>query len=182
MKKYTQYLALLRGIIVGGKNSIKMADLRACFEGMGFTNVATYIQSGNVLFCSSKNNIPELTDTIESALSKQFKYTAKIILLSCSDLAEIIKNAPPEFGSDKENYRYDFLFLKPPVTAQDALKEVSAKEGVDEVHAGKGVLYFKRLISKAGQSKLNTLSMMPVYKNITIRNWNTTAKLCSMIE
>ena len=73
MKNYTQYLALLRSINVGGKNSIKMADLIACFEGMGFTNVATYIQSGNVLFCSSKNNIPELTDTIESALSKQFK-------------------------------------------------------------------------------------------------------------
>lgn len=176
-----QYLALLRGINVGGNNIIKMADLKACFEKMGFADVVTYIQSGNVLFSAPNNDAAALALTIESALREEFGHTLKIVLLSYSNLAKIIENAPQKFGSDTEQYRYDFLFLKPPLTSQDALKEISAKEGVDEVHAGEGVLYFSRLISKATQSRLNKLVGTPVYKNITIRNWNTTTKLYAMM-
>lgn len=178
---HMQYLALLRGINVGGNNIIKMADLKACFEKMGFTDVATYIQSGNVLFCTPNNDITALTHIIESALYEQFGYALKIVLLSYSNLAKIIENAPPKFGSDIEQYRYDFLFLKPPLTAQDALKEINPKEGVDEVRAAEGILYFSRLISKATQSRLNKLAGTPVYKSITIRNWNTTTKLYEMM-
>lgn len=182
MKKSVQYLALLRGINVGGNNIIKMTDLKSAFEKMGFTDVATYIQSGNVLFKSSNKNPDALTHTIETTLTRQSGYELKIILVPHIELAKIIESAPSKFGSDKERYRYDILFLKPPLTAEEALKEISIKEGVDEVHAGKGVLYFRRLISKAVQSRLSRLVMMPVYKNMTIRNWNTTTKLCAMMD
>jgi uncharacterized protein (DUF1697 family) len=65
-----QHLVLLRGINVGGKNIIKMADLRACFEGMGFATISTYIQSGNVLFRSAEKDKARLTKKIEAGLSE----------------------------------------------------------------------------------------------------------------
>lgn len=178
----TQYLALLRGINVGGNNIIKMTALKACFEEMGFENVLTYIQSGNVIFDAPKQDAALLTRKIEQTLSKKFNYTSQIVLVSDKDLATIVKDAPPKFGADSTRYRYDVLFLKPPLTARTALKTVSIKEGVDFVHAGKGVLYFSRLISKATQSKLSKIVLLPIYKSITIRNWNTTTKLATIME
>jgi uncharacterized protein (DUF1697 family) len=159
-----------------------MTDLKSTFEKMDFSNVATYIQSGNVIFMSSSQDTDALTRMIEATLTKQFGYNSKIVLVSRVELTKIVNNAPSEFGSDKERYRYDVLFLKAPLTAQAALKEISLKEGVDEVHAGEGVLYFRRLISKAEQSRLNKLVAMPIYKNVTIRNWNTTTKLRAMMD
>ena len=178
----TQYLALLRGINVGGSNIIKMTALKTCFEEMGFANVLTYIQSGNVIFDAPKQDIAALTQKIERVLSKKFNYTSQIVLVSQKDLATVVKNAPPKFGADSARYRYDVLFLKPPLTAREALKVVSLKEGVDFVHAGKGVLYFSRLISKATQSKLSKIVLLPIYKSITIRNWNTTTKLAALVD
>lgn len=70
--KNIQYLALLRGINVGGKNIIKMVDLKACFEEMDLSDVTTYIQSGNVVFASTETDSAKLTDKIEKTLSKRF--------------------------------------------------------------------------------------------------------------
>ena len=78
----TRYVALLRGINVGGKNLIKMTDLKACFEALGFENVSTYIQSGNVLFSANKSNQAKLTSRIEEALSKTFNYKSRVVVRS----------------------------------------------------------------------------------------------------
>ena len=78
----TQYLALLRGINVGGNNIIKMADLKACFESLGLTDVVTYIQSGNVIFKSAEKDKAKLTKMIEAGLSKRFNYEARLVVIS----------------------------------------------------------------------------------------------------
>ncbi|MDD2284537.1 MAG: DUF1697 domain-containing protein [Paludibacter sp.] len=78
----SQYLALLRGINVGGKNIIKMSELQACFEGMNLTDVQTYIQSGNVIFKSSEQDRIKLSARIEQVLTLKFRYTSKIALNS----------------------------------------------------------------------------------------------------
>ncbi|MBL8099780.1 MAG: DUF1697 domain-containing protein [Anaerolineales bacterium] len=180
--KNIQYLALLRGINVGGKNIIKMADLKACFESMGLLNVVTYIQSGNVLFQSDEKDKKVLTDKIEKSLSKTFKYEAKLVIISHKELKEIVNEAPRGFGKDSETYRYDVIFLKEPLTSKEAMKSVRVKEGVDSAHAGKQALYFSRLIEKASSSYLTKIIGLPVYQNMTIRNWNTTTKLLALIE
>ena len=74
------------------------------------------------------------------------------------------------------------IFLKQPLIAKVAMKSVPTKPGVDEAHAGTGVLYFSRLIEKATQSRLNTIVSSPIYPNVTIRNWNTTTKLVRMMD
>ena len=178
----SHYLVLLRGINVGGKNIIKMADLKASFEAMGFSNVVTYIQSGNVLFqCEQKDKL-ELTAMIEKGLSKRFNFEAKVVVVAQKDLAAIIRAAPMGFGEDDKKFRYDVIFLKEPLTPKEAMQSVKVREGVDTAHAGKQALYFSRLISRASQSYLTKIIGMPVYQNMTIRNWNTTTKLLALME
>lgn len=180
--KTTSYLALLRGINVGGNNIIKMQDLKAFFEKQGFENVSTYIQSGNVLFTSAEQNLASLTEKIERALSKKFDYKATVVVVSHKNMKAAIKTAPKGFGKQPAKFRYDVIFLKAPLTGKVAIKKISIKEGVDEAKAGKQVLYFSRLISKATQSKLNKIVGTPIYKQMTIRNWNTTSKLLALME
>lgn len=176
------YLALLRGINVGGKNLIKMTALKTCFEDMGFENVTTFIQSGNVLFDASQKDVGKLTNAIEKELSKHFNYQSRVVIVSHDQLKETVKHAPKGFGTDAKKYRYDIIFLKKPLTAKEAIKQVKIREGVDEATVGKDVLYFSRLISKASQSYLSRIIQLPIYQNMTIRNWNTTTKLLTLTE
>lgn len=176
------YLALLRGINVGGNNIIKMADLKSCFEQAGYQNVSTYIQSGNVLFSSDENNVQRLTASLEKLLSSKFNYTSRVVVIAKKSLLDVIKHAPKGFGTKPETYRYDVLFIKPPLTVSEAVPQISLKEGVDTMVAGKEVLYFSRLLSKAASSRLSKIVMLPIYQNMTIRNWNTTTKLGKLME
>ena len=177
-----KYAALLRGINVGGKNLIKMTELKACFEALGFENVGTYIQSGNILFSADEPDQARLTSQIEAALSTAFNYQSRAVVRSDEQMKEIVAHAPKDFGSDPATYRYDVIFLKEPLTSAEAMQSVSTKEGVDQAFAGDGVLYFSRLISKATQSHLTRIIGMPVYQSMTIRNWNTTTKLLEMMR
>ena len=176
------YLALLRGINVGGKNIIKMADLKACFEEMSFSDVATYIQSGNVLFRSTKKDKRRLAKQIEKNLSERFSYTSLVVVVPHQELQKIVKSAPSGFGSEPDKYRYDVVFLKEPLTPTEVLKQVSLKEGVDQAYAGKLAFYVSRLTSRAAQSRLNRIAPLPIYQYMTIRNWNTTTKLLALMD
>jgi uncharacterized protein (DUF1697 family) len=177
----TTYVALLRGINVGGKNLIKMAELKACFETGGFEDVATYIQSGNVVFRSAGSGSAALAGRIEETLTATFGYPASVVLRSRAQMRAIVDGAPRGFGSDPAAYRYDVLFLKEPLTARVALKDVPTRPGVDTAHAGRGVLYFSRLTSRASQSRLGKIVSLPIYQSLTIRNWNTTTKLLQLM-
>jgi len=176
-----RYVALLRGINVGGNNLIKMAALKGCFEEHDFTDVVTYIQSGNVLF-SASGAAAALTRRIEEALSAAFRYRASVVVRSRAQLAGVVAGAPRGFGTDPARYRYDVLFLKAPLTAAAAVGQVPQKEGVDQIAAGPGVLYGSRLTSRATESRMNKLVGLPIYQSMTIRNWNTTTTLLRMMD
>jgi len=178
----SQYLALLRGINVGGKNIIKMADLKACFEDMGFSDVLTFIQSGNVLFKSMEKDKSKLTTKIEGGLSERFGYKSRIVTVTNKELKRAVEGAPKGFGKNLDKYRCDVIFLKEPLTVKEAMKNVRVREGVDNAYAGKTVLYFSRLITRASQSYLTKIIALPMYQNMTIRNWNTTTKLLALME
>lgn len=178
----TRYVALLRGINVGGNNLIRMPALKACFEAQGLDNVVTYIQSGNVLFTTGRSDPRGLTLRIEEALSKTFACHSRVVVRSLAQMKAIVEGAPKGFGDRPAAYHYDVIFLKEPLTADEALKTVTARPGVDRVSAGAGVLYCSRLISRAAESHLNRIAAKPVYQQMTIRNWNTTGKLLELME
>lgn len=176
------YIALLRGINVGGNHSIRMVDLKSCFEDMGYADVLTYIQSGNVIFSSKETDKEEMARHIETILNKRFGFLVPVVVVSDVDIKKTVTSAPKGFGEDQKKYRYDVLFLKNPLTAAEVLEQISVKEGVDTVTKGVGVVYFSRLIEKAAQSHLTKIISLPIYKQMTIRNWNTTTKLLSLLE
>ena len=178
----TGYVALLRGINVGGKNPIKMSELRACFEEQGFRDVSTYIQSGNVVFASGSARLAELVNKVERMLAASFDYEASVAVRSRTQMRAIVDRAPAGFGTDPSRYRSDVIFLKPPLTAQAAMKSVRTRDGVDQASPGTGVLYFSRLTSRASQSLMSRIMGMPIYQSMTIRNWNTTTKLLEMVD
>ncbi len=177
-----KYLALLRGINVGGNNIIRMVDLKASFEAMGFSAVVTYIQSGNVIFDSAETNRQKLITLIEQHLSERFSFKARIVLVTRAQLENAVRKAPEAFGEAPDLYRYDVIFLKEPLLPAEAMQSVTVREGVDTAYAGEDVLYFSRLISRATQSYLSKLILMPVYKNMSIRNWNTTTKVLTLMN
>ena len=177
----TRHVALLRGINVGGKNLIKMPALKAAFEGEGFDDVSTYIQSGNVLF-STSGRAAELTDRIEAMLAEAFDYVPTVVVRSRKQMQGVVARAPKGFGTQPTKYRYDVIFLKEPLSARSAITSVPTNPAVDTAHAGTGVLYFSRLTAKATQSRMNKIISSPIYPSVTIRNWNTTTKLISLME
>lgn len=176
------YLALLRGINVGGSNVIRMTDLREAFVQMGFQNLATYIQSGNVLFKSDESSQANVSSRIEKGLSKRFGTPIRVVLVTAKQLLKIVESAPKGFGKSPDRLRYDVIFLKAPMTPKEVMRTVTTKEGVDAVHTGPGVLYFSRLIAKASQSRLPRIIQSPAYQFMTIRNWNTTTRLLEMMQ
>jgi uncharacterized protein (DUF1697 family) len=176
------YAALLRGINVGGKNLIKMPALKDAFEGVGFDDVATYIQSGNVLFTTTGIRAAELTRRIETMLAEAFDYAPTVVVRSRTQMRAIVEGAPKGFGRQPARYRYDVIFLKEPLSATTAIRSVPTRPGVDTAHAGPGALYFSRLTAKASQSRLSKIVSSPIYPSVTIRNWNTTTKLLSLMD
>jgi uncharacterized protein (DUF1697 family) len=174
-----QYLALLRGINVGGKNLVKMADLRAAFEELELAEVATYIQSGNVLFRAPRQKREELAARIESSLSRRFGIELKAVLLTAAHLKDVIEGAPRGFGGDA--HLCDVLFVRKPLTVTRTLSVIELRDGVDSVWPGKGVLYFSRVAAKASSSRISKFAGRPEYKNVTIRSWSTTRKLHALM-
>ncbi len=178
----SQYVALLRGINVGGNNLIKMSALKDCLEREGLDDVATYIASGNVLFAASASESGQLVDRIERVLEKTFDYPASIVLRSLKQMSDVVGRAPKGFGKSPATYRYDVVFLKSPLTAKAAARDVPTRDGVDQLHTGVGVLYCSRLVSRASQSRFSKIVSAPSYQSMTIRNWNTTTKLHAMMK
>ena len=177
-----RYVALLRGINVGGANVIPMTALRASFEALGLLDVTSFIASGNVLFRSTPTDARALASRIERALSKEFGYAATVVLRSHAQMQTVVRRAPAGFGESPRLYRYDVVFVKEPLVPRTVVTTISTRDGVDTAEAGSSVIYFSRLIARASQSHLPRLISMPVYKQLTIRNWNTTTKLLTLMD
>ncbi len=177
------YIALIRGINVGGKNKVPMAGLRKCLEELGFTNVSTYIASGNVIFESGKR--PDaIKAQIEQALPMHFKLDSeiiKVLVLSRTQIEAVINNKPEGFGEQPDKYHSDAIFLME-IDLDKAMLIFNPREGVDEVWPGDGVIYSQRLSAQRTKSRLSKIVATPVYKSMTIRNWNTTTKLLELLK
>jgi uncharacterized protein (DUF1697 family) len=177
----SRYVALLRGINVGGKNPVPMADLRATLEDGGYEGVRTYIASGNVLLEADRGT-KHLEDHIESLLEARFGVPLVVVVRSEQQLRAVISKAPKGFGTQPTKYHSDAVFLKGPLTAAKAMGIVSLKEGVDDAWPGTGVVYFQRLSAKRTASRMGRIVGTPEYQLMTIRSWQTVTKLVHLLD
>ena len=174
-----RYVALLRGINVGGRNPVAMADLRAAFESAGYDAVSTYIQSGNVLFeCDDASASSE--SKVEAMLERRLGLPLVVVVRSHRQLRNIVDRAPNGFGTDA--YHSDVIFLKGQLSSRQAMKIVELREGVDQAWPGSCVLYFARLSARRTQSRMSRIVGTPEYQQMTIRSWATTTKLLGLLE
>lgn len=120
-----KYIALLRGINVGGNNKVSMADLKTCFEALGFLKVSTYINSGNVIFETEKKNKEKLVELCETALEKQFGFHGACAIIPATELKAALKHAP-EWWDNGSDEKHNALFVIAPKKAEEIIDEVGA--------------------------------------------------------
>ena len=170
-------MALLRGINVGGRNAVAMADLRAAFEDAGHAGVRTYIQSGNVLF-DAAGRVDE--EGVEAVLERRFGVPLVVVLRTARQLRAVVEGAPDGFGQRPDEFHSDVVFLKAPLTSRQAMRVVELREGVDQAWPGRGVVYFARDNARLTASRMGRIVTTPEYKSMTIRSWRTTTKLLDL--
>jgi uncharacterized protein (DUF1697 family) len=166
---------------VGGRNAVPMKQLAVCVEAGGYADVTTYIQSGNVLFTTDVKDARAIEVDLEERIAKQFGFPVPVVVRSRSEMTETVDAAPHGFGGS--DHRCDVIFLKHPLTADEAFPELPPPlEGVDQAWKGPaGCLYWSRLTERASKSRLSRIARSPIYPSITVRNWNTTTKLASLL-
>jgi uncharacterized protein (DUF1697 family) len=176
-----KYVALLRGVNVGGRNIMSMAALKQCLEQTGLANVRTFIQSGNVIFESGEKRAATLAKRIESTVAQTLGIDSRIVLLSRAQLKTVVADAPAGWTQSRD-LRCNIAFLRSPVTANEVLKVVDVKPGIDSVKAGKGVVYMSTLLRGLQKSGLRKLVGTAVYREMTIRTYGTCLKILALME
>ena len=181
-----RYVALLRGINVGGRNKVAMADLRQVAESLGHTEVATYIQSGNLVFTSTGDNASGgLADALEREIARSLAVRPAVVVLSRADLAQVIADNP--FPGESNPKALHAVFHREPITGEtiaavaDAEQKAQAKGSRDEA-AVVGCTLFMRTPDGLGRSELAAQLARSVTKTAgTARNWATVNRLLEML-
>lgn len=175
-----RYLALLRGINVGGKTLVKMADLKACLERLGFDDVSTYIASGNVLFESGKDETGKLETRIERAIQQQFRLPVKVVVLDRPRYARIVKAIPKAWVGDA-SLRANVAFVRRGTDPRQVVRELQPDPAIEEVKAVHGAILWATKRDALNRSVMRKLIGGAAYKELTVRNLNTTLKLQELL-
>ena len=174
------YICLLRGINVSGQKKIKMVELKSAFETLGFTDVTTYIQSGNVIFKSAEVSTEKLEQTIQNLLQDHFGFDIETIVLTHNELSEAVKNNPYAQDQERDEKKLYIAYLKD-LPEQAQLDHLASYDYFPEVyHIKDKVLYFYAA-NGAGKAKMNTNFFEAKLKvKATMRNWRTSNKLLEL--
>jgi len=170
------YAALLRGINVGGHNKVPMSALRAVVESLGHTDVTTYIQSGNVVFNSTKS---VTSAALERAINDEFGFDITVVLRTKAELRRVVKDNP--FArADLKTVHVGFMASKPSAATVRDLDGVHADQFAPDEFAIKGTNLYLHLPNGMGRSKLPPYLDRKLKVPTTVRNWNTVLKLMEL--
>ena len=172
------YIALLRGINVGGRNILPMKDLVGTLEGMGFEKIKTYIQSGNVVFQSKKKPSIKIAGKISSKILESHGFEPKVLLLEIAELQDAIKNNPFE---TKDGKALHFFFLDSFPKDPDLERLMAVKSKSEEFNLNKNIFYLYAP-DGSGRSKLAAKVEQSMGVPVTARNLNTVIKLMAMAK
>lgn len=169
------YISLLRGINVSGQKKILMADLKALYEKIGFKNVQTYIQSGNVVFESEETNPKKLEQLIFDSIKKQYGFEVPNLILSPKEIEDALKNNP--FNDIEKMY---IIFLAD-LPSKESIKKLYTYSFEEEYYELIGKVVYFHCPNGAGRAKMNNNFFEQKLKVIaTSRNLKTTQKLLEM--
>jgi uncharacterized protein (DUF1697 family) len=175
------FVALLRGVNVGGKNNLSMSELKTNLSKAGFDDVRTYINSGNVLFTSSQTDARKLETNIERLLSIQHKLECKVVVRSLSEMKKLVESLPAAWKDD-ESWAHNVVFLRHSIDSKNVLKELAPKPEIEKVLYRSGAVLWSVQRSEIKQSTMTKLSSRKIFQHMTVRNPNTTRKLYELME
>ncbi len=174
------YLALLRGINVGGKNKLPMKDLVEIFTAAGCADVRTYIQSGNVLFRASPGSLAQLPNLIVTRITDRFGYRTPVILRTVEQLRDVISNNPfRKAGAPEDSLHVMFLANAP---SSRSVENLDPDRSPPDTFLVRGQEIYLQLPNGAGNSKLtNSYFDSKLSTTSTSRNWRTVTKLLELM-
>lgn len=178
-----EFIILLRGVNVGGKNSVSMSELTHYLIKDGFTNVRTYINSGNLIVDSAEGTEQDVLIKCQKILMNYFAFQIDVMVISGEKYKMELAGIPTWWGKDAD-YKHNALFLLPSANKKEIVELLSAIDtNYEKVYIGKHAIFwssvFKNNYNKTYYSKL---ARQLFYKKVTIRNRNTTIKLLSYLE
>ncbi len=175
-----RYVAFLRGINVGGKNIIKMEVLRAEIEKLGFRDVRTLIQSGNVLFRSEMSDPGKIENKIKRGLAANFNDEVKVVVRSKKDMENTVSHFPDIF--DNPDWKHNVIFLSRVIDSKNILSRFELKKDIEQIQYAPGVLFWSAGRDSITKTNMLKLSARPEYQDMTVRNANTTRKILALMN
>ena len=175
-----KYVALLRGINVGGNRKVDMKQLKAGFESAGMENVRTYINSGNVIFESSES-AKKLVGALEKVILDDFGFEVKVLIRDYEQV-KAVNEALPDAWSNDDKMKCDVMFLWEEVDDPMVIEQLRIKQGIDTVKYVAGAIIWSIDRANINKSGMNEIVGTALYKKMTIRNYNTTRKLLELME
>lgn len=177
-----KYIVLLRGINVGGKNKVSMAELKELLEKSGFQDVVTYINSGNIIFSSENSDTEILKRYCEALILEKFKLDLSVMIIAAEELIEALSNAPDWWDVDKES-KHNAIFVIPPTTVDEVFKEVGKiKPEYEKVSCFGRVIFWSAPLKTFSRTRWSKMVGKTVYNGITIRNSNTVKSLAELCK
>lgn len=175
------FVALLRGVNVGGKNMIRMSSLKESFERMGFGDVATYINSGNIIFKTQEGDARKLERSIEGMLSSKYELECKVVVRSLSEMADLVESLPETWDGDGR-WKYNVIFLRHSIDSENILDGLKPESDIEQIVYRPGTLLWSARISDLSRTSMHKLSGQKLFQEITVRNTNTTKKLFELMK
>jgi uncharacterized protein (DUF1697 family) len=175
------FVALLRGINVGGNNMISMKALRASFERLGFTDVSTYINSGNILFRTTIDDGRKLEGKIEKMLVAEFELGCRVVVRSAAEMSRLIEKLPTSWTGDKD-WRYNVIFLRHTIDSKDVLARFSPNKAIENLVYVPGALLWWAKAADIDRTSMQRGGNSKALQDMTVRNANTTRKLHSLTQ
>jgi uncharacterized protein (DUF1697 family) len=176
----TSYLALLRAINVGGKNKLPMKELVEIFAKAGCSNLQTYIQSGNVVFCAAPGELPRLPGLIRGRIAERFGIQVPVVMRTAEQMRKIVRNNPfLKAGVSESELHVLFLADLPD---RRRVESLDPQRSPPDEFVVRGQEVYLRLKNGAAESKLtNSYFDSKLATTSTGRNWRTVTKLLEMM-
>ncbi|MDP4098282.1 DUF1697 domain-containing protein [Paenibacillus sp. P96] len=175
------YIALLRGINVGGKNKVDMKLLKQTFEQAGMKHVTTYINSGNIIFSNEGMSHRELSDKLEQAIVADFGLNIRVLIRNLPEIRDTLSVLPEHWTNDAD-MKSDVLFLWDEINDRSILGQIPIKPEMDTVLFASGAILFSVSKANAAKSGLIKLVGSKLYQHMTVRNVNTARKIYMLMQ
>ena len=177
-----RYIALLRGINISGKNKISMPELKSGFIELGFVEVFTHLNSGNVVFSCEQNNQVILADEIMAMIQKRFALDISVFVIAQEELKTLLGNAPDWWGTDDKSTYDNLIFVLSPATTELIAEKIGEPtDGLEQIFMYKNCIFWS--FDRAKYAKANwwkKTASIGIGELLTIRTANTLKKIAEI--